>query len=61
MTGPMYFTPTPAQIAEAKASNCPMATPRDPRDCQGRSCMFWNRVGDKPCDDFRAKATGSAA
>jgi hypothetical protein len=45
----MYFKPTPEQVAAAKASDCPMATPRDPRDCQGRVCTSWDRQRDKPC------------
>lgn len=53
MSGPMYFKPTPEQVAAAKNSNCPMATPKDQRGCTGSDCISWNHGQNKPCDGFR--------
>ena len=53
MSGPMYFKPTPEHVAASKNSNCPMATPKDSRDCEGSACLSWNRAENKPCEDFR--------
>jgi len=49
----MYFVPKPENIAASKASNCPIATPRDPRDCEGSKCCSWNRSENKPCAGYR--------
>ena len=55
MTGPMYFNPTPEQVAAAKASTCHLATPKDPSDCIGKHCGRWNAQENKPCDGYRTK------
>jgi len=49
----MYFVPTPEDVANSLASNCPLATPRDSRDCQGSVCSSWNRQDNKPCAGYR--------
>ena len=51
----MYFVPTAADIADAKASNCPLATPRDSRDCEGSKCGSWNSAQNKPCEGYRGR------
>lgn len=56
MSGPMYFKPTPEQIAAAKASTCHLATPKDPSDCKGARCWRWNGKENKPCQDYRPRA-----
>lgn len=49
----MYFVPRPEDVAHSLASNCPLATPRDSRDCQGSVCGSWNRAGNNPCAGYR--------
>ncbi|MBN3815229.1 hypothetical protein G3N57_00775 [Paraburkholderia sp. Se-20369] len=49
----MYFNPTPDQVAASLASDCPMATPRDPSNCKGRACISWDRENDRPCAGHR--------
>lgn len=51
MSGPMYFNPTPEQIAVAKASTCGTETPKDPSDCNSR-CGFYD---GKPCANYRQR------
>jgi hypothetical protein len=51
----MYFLPNPDDVAAALASNCPLATPRDPRDCEGSICSSWNRLDNKPCVGYRGR------
>lgn len=55
----MYFKPTPEQVAAAKASNCALATPKDPSGCKGQRCGLWDTKENKPCGHYRE--TQSAA
>ena len=49
----MYFVPKPEDVARSLSSNCPLATPRDSRDCEGDICGSWNRLDNKPCEGYR--------
>lgn len=50
---PMYFAPHPEDVARAKASNCAMATPKDPRDCHP-NCWRWDsRTNGTGCPNYR--------
>lgn len=51
MTGPMYFAPTPEEVARSRASTCGLATPKDPRDC-GAHCGLYD---GKPCGHYRPR------
>jgi hypothetical protein len=61
MSGPMYFKPTPSDIADAEASDCPMATPRDSRNCEGSRCGAWNLAENKPCQGYYDRAAAKVA
>lgn len=56
MSGPMYFKPTPEQIAAARDSTCGMATPKDPSDCN-KNC---GRYVGQPCSNYRPRAAQAA-
>lgn len=51
MSGPMYFNPTPEQIAASRASTCGLATPKDPSDCNKRCGLY----AGKPCSHYRTR------
>lgn len=57
MSGPMYFNPTPAQVAIAKASTCAMATPKDPTDCEHARCCHKNAANQfgQQCPNYRPR------
>lgn len=53
----MFFNPLPEQIAEAQASTCRMATPKDSRDCKNSICCF-KKEGqheNTQCHNFRPR------
>jgi hypothetical protein len=59
MSGPMYFNPTPEQVAASRASTCGLATPKDPKDC-GRYCDHY-AVNKGPCQFYRARVVEKLA